>query len=427
MIDKMLPIDYEISKKIHGHVRVETKDRWTGRVVDSQEKENLVTNALAMQLKLSAWGVYNTGVNSMLSLALTPFYYKALGGLLLFNGTLTESADNIWFPSNVKLVGCAGQGSNSSDAIMGSLNTQESVHTSTGFTTTWDFLTSQANGTIASLARTYQGFPGAPWREPLCNFAIGLPSDTITSGISYLGYDDSNHYLYIGLTTAQIINGITYPTNVIYRATIDFTNVSLTKSFMPPASKLTVVKTLSSSDGDQIAWHWTYDVYDNNFFKADGSTLHLIAMDGTHSTKTFPAGTSGTDVKATESYYWRKQYNTLYLIQKSNMQLAHTFSSTKDGPSCPLENDIYTISPTNQVGPVMQYFHADGTVMEIPTNAWLQRGMIKLGPFLTCNEQYDSDKTMIAANYLGTIANLNSPVTKTSSQTMKITYTLSEA
>ena len=84
-------------------------------------KENLVTNALAKQLMLSAWGNYNgAGSNTMLSAFLTPFYTKALGGLLLFNGTLTASADNIWFPSSVKLVGCAGQTSDTTNANMGS-------------------------------------------------------------------------------------------------------------------------------------------------------------------------------------------------------------------------------------------------------------------------------------------------------------------
>ena len=428
MIDKINPMNFDITKNLHGHVRVETRDRWTGRVVDSQEKDNLATNALQKQLILSAWGNYSSvGANTMLSAFLTPFYYKALGGLLLFNGTLTASADNIWFPSSVKLVGCAGQTSDTTNAIMGSLNAQESVHTSNGFTTTWDFLTSQANGTIASLARTYFGFPYAPWRDPACNITSGLPSDTITGNLCYMGYDESNCYLFFGLTAAQTINGVTYPTNNIYRATVDFSSVRLLGSIMPPASRLTVFKTLTSSDGTQTAWYYSYDKYDNNFFWGSGTTLHLIAIDGTHSTKTLPVSITAGAVRATANYYWGRNGNTIYLVQKSNMQLADTFT-VGNSNFFGMENDVVAcFAGSAGESAQTEYLYPDGTKTEIPSSLWTFRNMRQCGQFYTVFDQYDTGRLNIAANYLGTIANLNSPVTKTSSQTMKITYTLSEA
>ena len=46
----------------------------------------------------------------------------------------------------------------------------------------------------------------------------------------------------------------------------------------------------------------------------------------------------------------------------------------------------------------------------------------------TINYSYDTSDTYFAyaTNYLGTICNLSSPVTKTPEQTMKITYTLTD-
>lgn len=424
MIDTINPMGFDITKNLHGHVRVETRDRWTGRVVDSQEKENLVTNAVQELVMAQAWMRSSASGNPM-SIDMLPLHSKALGGLLLFDGTLTASASNTAFPSSVKLIGCAGQTSDNANAIKGSLNTQESVYTSTGFSTVWDFATSQANGTIASLARTSYNFVASALTQCEGAFNYSSDSSTIPSSTSYLGYDDTNNYLYLGLTSATTIGNVTYPTSNIYRVKANFSNVGLITSYLLPASKWTLVKTLTSSDGSANATDFTYDKYDNNFVYATGTTIHIVAMDGTHTTKT-ATGTDGV-IYVSENYYWRFTQNNTYCIQKSNTANVQSFNVgkyqgmllTTDGDAAIPCGGPYNLAASFNI------LYPDGTVIDIPeaSTYWGSSGhAVGVGQLYA--------KTMALRNpsfYLGTIANLDSPVTKTSSQTMKITYTLTEA
>ena len=430
MIDTINPMNFDITKNLHGHVRVETRDRWTGRVVDSQEKDNLVTNALQKFVSACAWIVSGTGATAM-SAELLPFYSKALGGLFLFNGTLTESASNIGFPSNVNLVGFAGQDTDSSNTLKGNLNPSESVYTSTGFTTTWDFLTSQANGTIASLARSSWAVGGL---TPVQSFDCFMPSSfsytfgsntttTPTSNVVYLGYDSTNKYLYLGLSSAATIGGVIYPTSNIYRVKADFDNVSLLQSYLPPASRWTLVKSLTSSDGSASSTNFVYDEYENNFIYANGTTLHIVAMDGTHTTKTL-TGTSG-NLRATENYYWRASGDTVYCIDKTNVSNVET--TTYSGTIVniiPYNNDIVFVIGGNSYNYMpTKLLYPNGTIIDFGYSGKNSGDNFRLVGRFCAN----GTTLRLPSFYLGTIANLDSPVTKTSSQTMKITYTLAEA
>ena len=53
--DTLNPMELDLTRNLHGHVRVELRDRWTGRIVDSQEKDNLVTDAVQNMMLTSLW------------------------------------------------------------------------------------------------------------------------------------------------------------------------------------------------------------------------------------------------------------------------------------------------------------------------------------------------------------------------------------
>ena len=299
MIDTFNPMNFDITKNLHGHVRVETRDRWTGRIVDSQEKENLVTNAIQRAIQSTQ---FTANAEAYMSAAWTPLCDKALGGVFLFDGTLTESASNIDFPPSAKLVAYAGQSADSSNTRGGSYNEAESVFTSNGFTTVWDFLTSQANGTISSLARTSHFFltrPAYPNWSGMSLTAGANTSLTMTSNFNWLGYDETNHYLYLAPSSVQTINGVAYAPTNIYRIKYDISVLSLLNC-IPPASHMTLIKTLTSSDGTTSAINYAYDKFNNNFVYINGTTIHKLAMDGTHTTST-ATGTSGDGFAITEN------------------------------------------------------------------------------------------------------------------------------
>lgn len=435
MNDIIKPFDIDLTKKLHGHVRVETRSRWTGRVVDSQEKDNLITNAVQREIMSLLWmtTVSASTFYSPIETRISPLYEKLLGGLLLFDNTLTEQASNMHFPSSAKLVGYAGQAANSTDTMCGSLNSAESTFISNGFTTVWDFLTSQANGTIASLGRTSFYFPSYPAIVTSSPGSI-KPSSISPSGtmggevsfssagtVAYLGWDETNKYLFLTPFSNVTVGGVTYYSKDIYKVQKDFYKVCLINA-VPPAAKLSLVKTLTSSDGNTSAYNWVYDKYDNCFLYATGTTLHIVsAVDGTHTTKTL-TGTSGGAFVVTENYYWRATGSTIYQIQRTNVANVQSISVAA-AQLAPSENDIVFAGNSSNENWIV---YPDGATIKIQTaTSALQYSPRQAGPYYITGGLYSEWASN--PHYLGTIANLDSPVTKTSSQTMKITYTLTEA
>lgn len=424
MIDTIKPMGMNLTKDLHGHVRVELRDRWTGRIVESQEKDNLVTDA-AQKLVLSSGWMSGNDINSIYA----PIYQKALGGILLFDGALTESIDNTRFPSSVKLVAVAGQDANSTEAIGGSYNAEESTPISNGFTTVWDFLTSQANGTIASLARTSHFASSYVPRYQISNFYL---SPFLHSGLSaymnsmwILGYDEANDYIYFALSSSQTIGGTTYATNTIYRASGSLYKLRVSDPFQTVAI-WTAIKTLTSSDGSTNATNYIYDPYANNFVYRNGTTLHLVAIDGTHTTKTLSGAPAGTGIVATENYYCVNSSNTIYRFDKANPASAQTITATV-GVSrvVPGDHDIVFGIGSASIG--VDIIYPDGTKINKAVTETGSYTMSRAGMYYTDISTSYASRIYLPTLYLGTIANLDSPVTKTSSQTMKITYTLTEA
>lgn len=449
--DTIKPMGLDLTKNLHGHVRVETRDRWTGRVVDSQEKDNLVTSAISKIYKMAK------GVNYQLWNWFTPIYSKALGGIMLFDGTLTESADNYLFPGGVNLMGFAGQTANSSNPKGGSLNGSESLEGSNFYTSVWDFGTSQANGTIASISRTSYLFPDyVVGVGAVNNISIWSPSNMgpyswgTGSVIRAIGYDSSNKYLYFALSAAQTYNNVTYGTDKVYRANVDFENQKLlTQYYIPNPDRWTEVFTVTSAaHGTTTASALGYDRFADKFYYALGTSLYVISLTGSASTITLPVSVYGAFwVSATENYYWVVSGTNVYRVSKSNpADVASTALSSNSAASLALSNDSVMVGVSNNVSIQnyviihddlsLCYFDAFSLVQGATLNGY-SYGQVTppvelLDVYMSCpgmGATYASSGrgVFLYTCYLGTIANLPSPVTKTSSQTMKITYTLTEA
>ena len=138
---------------LKGHVQIDIHNHNSG-FTERYEQDNMVTKAL--DYIIPNW----QGANRVANDGIMPLATGALGGLMLFDGELTESEDNIFFPNEAHLIACAGQGTNGDNPRMGSKNASESKELATGYQSVWDFNTSQANGSIRSLALTLNQFSG---------------------------------------------------------------------------------------------------------------------------------------------------------------------------------------------------------------------------------------------------------------------------
>ena len=180
---------------IKGHVAIELHNHKTG-LRDRIEGDNMVTNALNYAIP-NVIGANYSADNIM------PICQKALGSVMLFDGILTEDKNNIFFPSEAHLVASANRNLNTTDSDRGSLNTAETYKTDTGYQSVWDFSTSQANGTIKSLALTLNSYSRNSDSAIAYNFVspftrYGIKDDDGSTSFSPypLCYDADNQMLY---------------------------------------------------------------------------------------------------------------------------------------------------------------------------------------------------------------------------------------
>ena len=147
---------------IHGHTKIELTSQTTGEV-ETIEKDNIVTNAvsqifnafngMALLREANANGEY--GSTSDKSWELLESLY---GGILLYDTALGSDPDTLFAPPEANLVGSGVPKvlNNGKGLQRGSFNTTESkTDLENGVVTfVYDFATSQANGTIASVCLT---------------------------------------------------------------------------------------------------------------------------------------------------------------------------------------------------------------------------------------------------------------------------------
>ena len=186
-----------------GHVKIELLDHRTGRRKIT-ERDNMLTNALAYRAGIDTndtLGLYSSEYSIM------PLGTKGLGGLLLFDGPLAEDAGNIHFPMNVHLTGCAGRGNgNPASSLQGTIDSTASGYQNGTYTTVWNFLPSQGNGVIAALALTharagenpFHMFRANAWNRITTAYRhfVAMDPDTDTAFFTYNYQATSTIYFY---------------------------------------------------------------------------------------------------------------------------------------------------------------------------------------------------------------------------------------
>lgn len=142
---------------LKGRATIELKDVRTGKV-RKVEHGNLVTNAATEILRTNPMGAFYRNTNELTEFRwdqFLPICPKLIGGILLFGNALGEAATNIYASSGNPPVAYASNNVNSgTDLQRGSMNQTESRRLANGYQFVWDFNENQGNGQIAALALT---------------------------------------------------------------------------------------------------------------------------------------------------------------------------------------------------------------------------------------------------------------------------------
>lgn len=182
---------------IKGHVCIDLHNHNSG-FTERIEKDNMVTNAPKYLIQFTS--LLRNPADRPDQYNFTPLGSRGMGGVVLFDGKLTEDASNIKFPDYVHIIGHAGTNVSTSTKLGGSLNKSESHISNSQETVThvWDFTTSQSNGKIHSLARVPFQIGNNLFRPEDYYSAIDITPDQ-----TYIIKVENNYVYYIGYSNVK--------------------------------------------------------------------------------------------------------------------------------------------------------------------------------------------------------------------------------
>ena len=455
---------------IKGHVAIELHNHKTG-LRDRIEGDNMVTNALNYAIPIVMGG--NTSAENLM-----PLCKKALGSLMLFDGTLTEDKNNMFLPAEAHLVAFADRGLDTAHSDRGSLNSAETYQTDTGYQSVWDFSTSQANGTIKSLALSLNySFGDSYIRNSPYNlvgpFKTSGPSCKDLSGKTRfycyaLCYDVENQYLYyidpqLGGVSSRTERDDTGKTKYLYS-----TEIHIMKAYVP-TTKFKLADYPSPTNYGEEVTSFTIETGTSNtdcrgYFKNgyDGYAYMITPMGTTGEVEMYKLKLSDYSFEISEAqtftvksvnfynYYGHSTANNGYAyiksLDKKTIYIVN-LSNPVDVQEAKLPND-YTLSDgglanlknggvkfaTNDSRYGICY--PDGKIIINQQSGKYSNDPIRYDPRLIADNlvvfghraySYDDySNGSLLNNYLGTIYNLPQPIVKTAASSMKVVYTLTD-
>lgn len=452
---------------IKGHIQIELHNHKTGSR-ERIEKDNLVTNAIGKVIGT----LVGRGQDAS---TFMPLSTNLLGGVLLFEDTLASLASNIALPGSNTIVGYAGQTVNTSDRNMGSINTIESGPVENGYMNVWDFSTSQANGIISAMSLTnYRVGDGTLWKPMYNYYPI---SSTADSQFSVVKRDDNEEY-YISSGSDGKIYKRYIPVNTY--AITDTMNIvsSWTDTGIALGDPSTTYNHSNWRDGGDgyiyVSRYANNKLYIEKYDDTDGTLMGTIEPSAspnsapgfpTFSTLNFANSTfyRGNIFVRNEKIYifnHMEDYDGIFVFDASNYGIAYcekmyviqdddlaysgdsAIQWTADRNSWSRmyvteEDTIWVMALVkNSVKGTYGYFKQvfikeDNNVPIVKVYDAIFNGLGSALPYYRYDGINDisyynriAANNMISSNYLGTICNLDSPIEKVNTSSMKVKYTL---
>lgn len=277
-------IDALRTGKIEGRTRIILEDPAT-RKREIHEDKNMITNGLQKIFDTNPFGCMD--FNSLMPLR------SILGGVFLFWDELTESADNIFPPSQNtnKLTGHAGQTSHSSGSTTrgnpnGSASYIDAANGQVKFV--WDFSLEQGNGQISAVSLVNPGagdcglYPDGSL-PLLKTYGNAIKTDNITQTTSLAAYISPYDEILAkrlpvkindnGTGVCLFLSGNTFKENIVRHP---FVRPCLVESLpMNTDDNFTLVSTRSATLSRSYNWEYSFIGQDDNYYyvmERDSST-----------------------------------------------------------------------------------------------------------------------------------------------------------
>lgn len=438
--------------KIHGETRIVLRNPISGNIVKDVTSENTFQGSVIAQ------GLRNLGVQCITHAARPDgilgvsdisrqegySWRNTVGGLLLFRDSI--QVGTMFMPAGNKMVGNGSFMVSNADTPneLGSYNSQESSESLSAITQVYDFSTNQANGQISCVCLSSQvgGFMG-----------YGNPSGGVIASAKkrYLTYNQG-YNVFTAATGQATRNNKTYTfsyNNTTKVMTVTVTRAAFTqagvKSFMMAETKehdLSQVITLSDNwfNFDTYSQDGRY-VYisigcDSIWRRDPNTTMYYLKYD--IDTDTFTQETlinTSTETLRNQSItvagglaFWRGVNDDVTCVFDLSNNV-HIKTLAYGTGACRFTEDLLLTRINGSDDYIAIYDPVNDTIY--PTNAKfdIDYGWPRFFYYDATTNTVFNQGLRVFNNplYLATINNLDSPVTKTSAQTMKITYSLTEA
>ena len=440
---------------MQGKATIQLFDVVTGREVQRTEDKNLITNfyknlfEVAMKnihIKMMGYGPW-----TMLN-ALSPL--EASKGVILFDTAQTESADTL-LPTGGECLGHAGGDYSATDPFRGDYNASESGAITNGYNHVWDFATDKANGTIRSVCLTTQrggdiGYKSNEWQAitvtaPVTDILSGL--DLSTLAFSPTGIGTSSLLVGVAQAAADFYwqEGVSGTIKMHRSNKINFSAIAYSQASIL-AYKDFVQKTLGASE--YLFLNFVGSTLYGLLYNSSTQEICLKTYDmSLTELTTLTLGTGHTMNYSTQRNTWG-MVNNIIFVKSSTASVID-----RDNATTGVYIDSITVSGITYVGQFSDDFiwlAKDSYNSGATYTYYLHDGTTQYGEICDkCDSSFDYGVNGIRIWYddgiptpfvlhqgryyikggvwrptFFSVNNLASPVTKTSSNTMKVTYQL---
>ena len=443
--------------KIKGHTTITLKNVKTGEV-ERYEDDNMMTNALQEYFR-------NCGFLNYPNIDQDNMVESLLGGVLGLDSELSESASLIRVPAGVKMTfnGAVGVVNNGNPTEMGSYSSTESGWQQDGsYIQTYDFSTSQANGTIGCVCLTSKnyGFYGEGNATSLTRHATytnifnlaGTYTDYTINGTPF-NIDTVNSSCHtfkietVGNDKVGVIRKYRIPFSTVNIKGTKTAPIELSRTEIAIDSDLKSASTRTNmNNGNLLIWN-TQPSYVTAQKWGEGWTQYLwtITPSGTI-TKQTVLNTSGVDLYGLQAawfdgnycffiaarnnyidsrivYVWNRTTNAITSINNPyGIQVGSVWESN-------FANTGWNIVHGSGDGRIVTQGSSYGVVVDAvlgacyPTNnSSTEEYHFPTGVGLLNYSPLGALRLLRDQTYIATINNLATPIVKTSEKTMKVVY-----
>lgn len=452
--------------KLHGVTKIELYNPNT-KIKNVVKSENTFQGAVIAQY-LRNLGT-NGGILNHIEVKNNQLWQKIVGGIFLFQNA--ENVGNMYMSAGNSMVGNASYGyANAGDPPeLGTFNVAESASGPHSLTQVYDFSTNQANGEIGCVCLTSQvgGLIGYGNRsgkylkdtsrhitlnhfqdlQPACPLEGADGGRRMLNGNTQytFDYNTTTHKLIVGKYKCPIVNGS------VFDWIRDEIEIDLSSTYQTVLANQ-IPRVVGNTNGNIILCR------PDNFNVAAGATFSYYVYNTSNDTISVETITNSTS-HAVNSIGFSVAGNVVSFQNSSNNYYRTAFDKTSGvliGEIKITDDDMptgYGIGPEYNWGEFSNGLIA-GRQMNLLQGHGVYPKFAIYDPvndtFLVTNGELESNNRTTAVYhddllnaityghryscykynnplYLATINNLSSPVTKTAAQTMKVTYTLTEA